>query len=414
MRSELAHSSRCSLAASSRRWCAWSTRCGASYPLLVVCGDCLAWRELLARQLTRDSERLLLVDMDRGWMIPSEDIEVDESSHLGAGALGEVKRATWNTSTPVAIKRLFFMDTSPAALRAMGGALDDFTRAAVLRDVIRECSINWSLRHPNIVTFLGVGVDSISNEPRLIVTEFMERGNLHDELYPGGEVPRQGAPMALGRLASILLDVARALVYLHSRRPPMLHLDIKPTNVYIDRSGTAKVGDFGESRVFEGGETSTREAFGIGTPVYMAPEMAIQGGLRRSPVDMFSFGVMACEMSSGRPPNPGPQIVRVGTHYRLVPERERRAADIEAIQHREIRMLVEHLIEDDPDQRWSAKQVQSFLAPLAALGADSQIAPAPQQRGMASVASTLIIPPLIHSGSVFRYRHRCSPKNHRP
>ena len=303
-----------------------------------------------------------VADLDQRWIIPLEELAIDESAKLGSGALGEVKRAVWNGSLKVAAKRLFFMATDPVALQAMGGALDTAAKEGVLRDFLKECSINSSIRHPNVVMFLGVGVDRALNEPRYLVLELMERGSLHDEIYPGGEVPRRGEPMAFARIASLLLDIARALVYLHSRRPPVLHLDLKPKNVLIDRGGTAKVGDLGEAHVIQSTRQATKSAFGVGTPVYMAPELAVQGLHRGPSADMFSFGVMACEMSSGRSPDPGPQIKQVpGGGLQVIPERERREADMAAIQHAEIRELVDHLIVNEPDQRWSAPQVQSFL-----------------------------------------------------
>jgi len=255
------------------------------------------------------------------------------------------------------------MATDAAALRAMGGALSTSQRQQVLRDFIKECSINSSLRHPNIVMFLGVAVDRESNNsPRFLMMELMDR-SLHDEIFPGGEVPRQGAPMSLDRLVSILLDVSRALAYLHSRDPPVLHLDLKPRNVLIDRSGTAKIGDLGEAHAIQSTRrTSTMGVFGIGTPVYMAPEMAIEGLAKGAAADMFSLGVMACEMSSGRPPNPGPAIMRVTVReLRPVPEKERRASDLAGMRHEELRELVDQLVMDEAERRWNAMRVQSFL-----------------------------------------------------
>ena len=312
-------------------------------------------------------------EIDPRWMIPLDHLTIDESSHLGAGALGEVMRATWNNSMPVAAKRLFFMSNDPVALRAMGGALDTTTRADALRAFLKECSINSSIRHPNIVMFLGVGADRSSNdEPRFLVLELMEGGSLHDEIYPRGVSPREGAPMTLDRIASILLDVSRALVYLHhSRTPPILHLDLKPRNVLIDGSGRAKIGDLGEAHVIRATRRATRtlSAFAVGTPGYMAPEMAIEGAERGRAADMFSLGVMACEMSSGRPPNPGPSLVRTSARdFRMVPESERRAADTSAMQHSEIRELVDHLIVDEARQRWDARQAQSFLESIVRRG----------------------------------------------
>jgi len=143
-----------------------------------------------------------------------------------------------------------------------------------------------------------------------------------------------------------------------------LHLDLKPRNVLIDGSGRAKIGDLGEAHVIRATRLATRtlSRFGIGTPLYMAPEMGIEGAERGTSADMFSLGVMACEMSSGRPPNPGAQMVRVsGRSLEMVPERKRREADMKAMRHSEIRELVDHLIVDEEDRRWDARQVQSFV-----------------------------------------------------
>jgi len=310
---------------------------------------------------------LVCVAIDIQWRIPLEHLAVDESSSLGSGALGEVKRATWNNSIVVAAKRLFFMSSDPAALRAMGGALDAASRETVLRDFVRECAINSAIRHPNIVMFLGVGVDRAANdEPRFLVLELMEGGSLHDEIYPSGVVPRAGAPMPLRRLATLLLHITKALVYLHSRAPPVLHLDLKPKNVLLDRAGgVAKIGDLGEAHVVQSTRRSTRGIFGIGTPVYMAPEMTFEESSKGPATDMFSLGVMATEMSSGMPPNPTPAFVRVTpTDLRVVREQERRATEIAGMQHAELRELVNHLIVDAAEQRWSALQVQAFLEAL--------------------------------------------------
>ena len=318
----------------------------------------------------QEPERSYEEVIDQRWKIPLEHLSIDERSNLGSGALGEVKRATWNNNgLRVAAKRLFFMATDPKAVQAMGGALDTTTRETVLRDFIKECSINASLRHPNIVMFLGVGVDRAANdEPRFLVLELMDR-SLHDEIYPGGITPRQGAPMALERMVSILLDVSRALAYLHSRQPPVLHLDLKPKNVLIDGSGRAKIGDLGAAHVIRSTQRATQAAttgvFGIGTPLYMAPEMAIRGSPKGAAADMFSLGVMACEMSSGRPPNPGPVLVRVSVReVRSIPETERRAADLALLNHTEMQDLVNHLVVDEAEQRWDVMRVQSFLQSL--------------------------------------------------
>jgi len=290
------------------------------------------------------------------WHVPLEDLSFDDVAPLGSGALGEVKRATWtNNGLKLATKRLFFMATDAAAIKAMGGALDTQARETVLQDFIKECSINASLRHPNIVMFLGVAVDrSANNKPQFLLMELMSH-SLHDEIYPGGAIPRQGNPMELARMASILLDISRALAYLHSRHPPVLHLDLKPTNVLIDRSGTAKLADLGEAHVIQSARRATVGAYGVGTPLYMAPEMKIEGVPRGPAADMFSLGLIVCEMSLGRTPSANDAKAA----------EQNRAADLQAMKHVELQKIVEHLVIDEADQRWDALRVQAFLQVVA-------------------------------------------------
>lgn len=308
--------------------------------------------------------------IDDQWKIPTHQLQIDYSSTLGTGALGEVKQACWN-GISVAVKRLYFMATDAAALRAMGGELSPEVRQAALADFVRECTINASIRHPNIVMFIGVSVDTTTQQPQHLVLEYMDGGSLFNELYgtTSGTVTtvlRSRGVLALSRVVSILRDVCNALVYLHSRTPPILHLDIKPKNVLIEQATRrAKLADLGESHVVQATRRATVGVHGVGTPVYMAPEMALEEGLKGAAADMFSFGVLATEVASGKEPNPGVQLVRTGAMFAVVPERTRRAADIEAIQYQEIRELVEHLILDEAGDRWNATQVQQYLGQIA-------------------------------------------------
>jgi eukaryotic-like serine/threonine-protein kinase len=151
-----------------------------------------------------------------------------------------------------------------------------------------------------------------------------------------------------------------------------LHLDIKPDNIMLNSAtGRAKLGDLGEAHIVKtlAHQTTSRALmigtttpFGVGTPLYMAPEMKRQGETKGSPTDMFSMGVVMCEMSAGRRPDPGPDQVQLDRYsLRVVPEPERRAEDIGMMRNQQLRDIVEHLIVDEMTDRWRAVQVLESL-----------------------------------------------------
>ncbi|KAJ0390548.1 hypothetical protein P43SY_011585 [Pythium insidiosum] len=95
----------------------------------------------------------------------------------------------------------------------------------------------------------------------------------------------------------IALHIVDALVYLHSRQPPVLHRDLKSRNVLLSTQHDAKLIDFGVSRE-RGDQTMTA---GVGTLRWMAPEV-MQGGRYSDKADIFSFGVLLSELDTHRIP----------------------------------------------------------------------------------------------------------------
>ena len=146
------------------------------------------------------------------------------------------------------------------------------------------------LRHPNLLLFMGYSL-----EPPLILTEFMRRGSLHGILKSEECFKVDGL-----RCLNIAMAVARGMHYLHSRSPPILHLDLKSPNILVDEKWRVKIADFGMSRVRFSTLASARSEF-HGTPEWMAPEM-----LRAEPyderADIYSFGVVCWELLTARTP----------------------------------------------------------------------------------------------------------------
>ena len=157
-----------------------------------------------------------------------------------------------------------------------------------------ECQLLSSLRHPNIVQFLGIcfleaqPTSSVTNQLPVLVMEMLQ-GSLDDLLENTPNIP-------LAKKCSILQDVARGLVYLHSRSPAVIHRDLTARNVLLNSAMVAKIADMGNSRIIniDPGRLSRTMTRGVpGTAVYMPPE-AFDLPPRYGPkLDMFSFGHLA-------------------------------------------------------------------------------------------------------------------------
>jgi serine/threonine-protein kinase CTR1 len=94
------------------------------------------------------------------------------------------------------------------------------------------------LRHPNIVLFLGCCHDPTNNSLS-IVTEFLERGSLSDVLAD------KSIQIETPLLLRFAIDAALGMNYLHNRKPPIIHRDLKSANLLVDRYFNVKVSDFG-------------------------------------------------------------------------------------------------------------------------------------------------------------------------
>ncbi|KAL7144327.1 hypothetical protein ABFS83_07G005300 [Erythranthe nasuta] len=200
-----------------------------------------------------------------------EDLTIGEQ--IGQGSCGTVYHALWYGSD-VAVKV--------------------FSRQEYSDDVIfsfrQEVSLMKRLRHPNILLFMG----AVTSPERLcIVTEFLPRGSLFRLLQ------RNTAKLEWRRRIHMALDIARGMNYLHHNNPPIVHRDLKSSNLLVDKNWTVKVGDFGLSRLKH--ETYLTTKTGKGTPQWMAPEV-----LRNEPsdekADIYSYGVILWELVTQKIP----------------------------------------------------------------------------------------------------------------
>jgi serine/threonine-protein kinase TNNI3K len=161
---------------------------------------------------------------------------------------------------------------------------------------LREVEALASVRHPNVLPFLGAALAPPG--ATWVVSEFMPGGSLRAWLHGGGGCggavasPPQRRPLA-ARLR-MAVGVARGMAALSGADPPLLHRDLKPSNILIDGAGQPRVADFGLARWLAPGDAASLTGE-TGTYQYMAPEVFRHEGYG-PPADVWSYGCVLAEI----------------------------------------------------------------------------------------------------------------------
>ena len=146
---------------------------------------------------------------------------------------------------------------------------------------------------------------------------------------------------------SILQDVSRAICYLHTLNPPLMHRDLTCNNVLLTTSLVAKVYDFGVMKVVSP-LASDRMTQCPGTSVFMPPETFEDDPHYGLPLDVFSFGCVVCHVITQQWPIPSDQVTDRGV---VLSEVERRQHYIDEIREGSLKQLVITCLDDDPERR---------------------------------------------------------------
>ena len=200
----------------------------------------------------------------------------------------------------------------------------------------REGKAAGGLTHPNIVVIYDLGEEA--GQPYLAM-EFVD-GTTLDALMYGAD------PFPISRRIAILLDVCEGLAYAHGRG--IIHRDVKPGNIMVARSGSAKILDFGLARLIS--SDLTRSNLMLGTMNYMAPEQ-IRGQAIDHRVDIFAVGVVMYELFTRHRPFEGDSLA--SAIYKVLEEEPPLVHECNPSVPQELGVIVARALAKDRDQRYT-------------------------------------------------------------
>ncbi|CAG7868622.1 unnamed protein product [Brassica rapa] len=224
--------------------------------------------------MPRERENLIEADqlsapMDFAMIVNATD---NFSQEIGHGGFGYVYKGVLASGEEIAVKKL-------SQLSKQG--LDEF------RTEVRSIS---RLRHLNIVRLYGW---SVYKEEKLLIYEYLVNGSLERHLFGGGELNWETR-------FHIIKGVAQGLAYIEEGGYDLiLHRDLKPDNILLDRYMTPKISDFGLARMCARSEKEVFTQHTAGTHGYVSPESLLHG-IFSSASDVFSFGVIVLEIVNGK------------------------------------------------------------------------------------------------------------------
>lgn len=218
------------------------------------------------------------------WMSCSPESLLEKATEIGGGIFGTVYKATLGEGegrrAVVAIKKLVTSNIIQYP-----------------SDFDREVRVLGKARHPNLVPLKGY---YWTPQLQLLVSDFAPNGSLQARLH---ERPNSTPPLSWSARFKIVLGTAKGLAYLHhSCRPPIIHYNIKPSNILLDENFNPKISDFGLARLIKKLDKHVMTSRFQSSLGYLAPELACQSLRVNEKCDIYGFGVLILELVTGRRP----------------------------------------------------------------------------------------------------------------
>jgi len=257
------------------------------------------------------------------------------TGELGKGAMGRVYKAVDPTiGRTVALKTM--------RLDVHGLETDE-----MLRRFKNEARLAGVLNHGNIVTIYDAGEqDGLF----YIAMEYIEGITLHGVL-------NERKTLSPEEIINISKQICAGLDHAHHHG--VIHRDVKPANIMLEPDGTAKIMDFGIAKS-GGGLTSTGQV--LGTPNYMAPEQ-VRGHALDGRTDLFSFGVMLYEMTTGEKPFAGNNVTTI--IYKIIHENPTPPRELDVTIHPGLDKVIMKALAKKPEERYQtgaelARELQNY------------------------------------------------------
>ncbi|RZC68519.1 hypothetical protein C5167_031786 [Papaver somniferum] len=237
--------------------------------------DSVTWKVIKFQRLVDFSESQILSGLTK-------------SSLIGSGGCGEVYKVSIN-----------HLDKAVAVKKISSKGKVDSKHATQFQ---AEVEILGNIKHNNIVKLMGY---MSSKYTKLLVYEYMENGSLDQWLHQrnNGNLDERRTLDWQKRL-KIAVGVAQGLSYIHHNcSPPIIHRDVKSSNILLDSDFKAKVADFGVAKIVQAGQPYSASIV-AGSFGYIAPEYGRTLKVNEK-VDVYSFGVVLLELVTGREANKG-------------------------------------------------------------------------------------------------------------
>ncbi|KAK6914383.1 Leucine-rich repeat-containing N-terminal, plant-type, partial [Dillenia turbinata] len=233
-------------------------------------------------------------------LISNPELLLNKAAEIGGGVFGTVYKAPLGDGRMVGIKKLVPSNTLKHP--------EEFDR---------EVRMLGKARHPNLMTLIGY---YWTPQLQLLVSDYAPNGSLQAKLHE--RIP-SSPPLSWPNRFKIVLGTAKGLAHLHHAfRPPIIHSNIKPSNILLDENCNPKISDFGLARLLtklDKHVISNRFQSALG---YMAPELACQSLRVNEKCDVYGFGVLILELVTGRRPVEYGEdnIVILSDHVRILLE----------------------------------------------------------------------------------------------